>query len=185
MALFPGLSGWASTRKVKPIWILLEQETVNGSSIKSASRSRQITTPAPDHSVFYRPMPFLPTASKHRRQCFAYIIWQKGVHVCRLTELKTESRRRREQRETDAATLVAETKRRREIVERQFYAWNDGKKVDCSLVHTALRTYADMHDASLLLTRPLDPVDKHHSTFYLADYMKVHTHTHTYTHTPI
>jgi len=92
--------------------------------------------------------------------------------------LKTESRRRREQRETDATTLVAETKRRREIVERQFYAWNDGKKVDCSLVHTALRTYADMHDASLLLTRPLDPVDKHHSTFYLADYMKVHTHTH-------
>ena len=36
------------TRKVKPIWILLEQETVSGISIswaicKSASRSRQIT----------------------------------------------------------------------------------------------------------------------------------------------
>ena len=26
-ALFPGLPGWASTRKVKPIWILLKQET--------------------------------------------------------------------------------------------------------------------------------------------------------------
>ena len=40
------------TRKVKPIWILLEQETVSGSGIswaicKSAPRSRQITTPAP------------------------------------------------------------------------------------------------------------------------------------------
>jgi len=28
MDLFPGLPGWAGTRKVKPIWILLKQETV-------------------------------------------------------------------------------------------------------------------------------------------------------------
>ena len=40
----------------KPIWILLKQETVSGSGIswaicKSAPRSRQITTPAPHHSV--------------------------------------------------------------------------------------------------------------------------------------
>ena len=60
-ALFPGLPGWAGTRKVKPIWILLKQETVGGSGIswatcKSASRSRQITMPVPHHSkVFYRP----------------------------------------------------------------------------------------------------------------------------------
>ena len=45
------------TRKIKPIWILLEKETVSGSGIswaicKSASRSRQITTPAPHHSCF-------------------------------------------------------------------------------------------------------------------------------------
>jgi len=52
---------------VKPIWILLKQETVSGSGIswavcKSAPRSIQITTPAPHHSVFYRPdaQPFLP-----------------------------------------------------------------------------------------------------------------------------
>ena len=56
---------WASTRKVKPIWILLKQETVSGSGIswatcKSAPRSRQITTPAPHHSVFTGRMPFLP-----------------------------------------------------------------------------------------------------------------------------
>jgi len=56
-ALCPGLPGWASTRKVKPIWILLKQETVSGSGIswaicKSAPRSRQITTPAPHYSVF-------------------------------------------------------------------------------------------------------------------------------------
>ena len=56
-ALYPGLPGWAGTRKENPIWILLKQETVSGSGIrwaicKSASRSRQITTPAPHHSVF-------------------------------------------------------------------------------------------------------------------------------------
>ena len=64
-ALFPGLPGWASTRKVKPIWILLKRETVSGSDIswaicKSATRSRQTTMPAPHRSVFYRPDAFLP-----------------------------------------------------------------------------------------------------------------------------
>ena len=65
-ALFPGLPGWAGTRKVKPIWILLKQETVSGSDIswaicKSAPRSIQITMPAPHRSVFYRPdKPFRP-----------------------------------------------------------------------------------------------------------------------------
>ena len=46
---FSGLPRWAGTRKVKPIWILLKQETVSGSGIswaicKSASCSRQTTT---------------------------------------------------------------------------------------------------------------------------------------------
>jgi len=64
-ALYPGLPRWASTRMVKPIWILLKQETVSGSGIswatcKSAPRSRQTTTPAPHHSVFAGRMPFLP-----------------------------------------------------------------------------------------------------------------------------
>ena len=54
---FSGIPGWAGTKKVKPIWILLKQETVSGSGIswamyKSAPRSRQITMPAPHHSVF-------------------------------------------------------------------------------------------------------------------------------------
>ena len=43
-ALCPGLPGWAGTRKVKPIWILLKQETMSGSGIswaicKSAPRA--------------------------------------------------------------------------------------------------------------------------------------------------
>ena len=32
-APFPGLPGWAGTRKVKPIWILPKQESVSGSGI--------------------------------------------------------------------------------------------------------------------------------------------------------
>ena len=75
-ALFPGLPRWAGTRKVKPIWILLKQETVSGSCISwavcmSAPHSRQTTTPTPHHSVFYRPVALpaaQPTASKHWRQ---------------------------------------------------------------------------------------------------------------------
>jgi len=65
MALFPGLPGWAGTRKVKPIWILLKQEIESGSGIswatcKSAPLSRQITMPAPHHSVFFTGrVPFL------------------------------------------------------------------------------------------------------------------------------
>ena len=74
-ALFLGLPGWAATRQVEPIWILLKQQTVSGSGIswarcKSAPRSWQITMPAPDRSVFYRPDAFpatQPTASKHWR----------------------------------------------------------------------------------------------------------------------
>jgi len=36
MALFQGLPGFAGTRKIKPIWILLKQETVSGSGISGA-----------------------------------------------------------------------------------------------------------------------------------------------------
>ena len=84
-ALFLGLPGWAGTRKVKPIWILLKKETVTGSGIswaicKSAPRSRQITTPAPHHSVFYRPdaLPAAqPTASKRWRDCIHTALIEK------------------------------------------------------------------------------------------------------------
>ena len=68
-----GTTRSAGTRKVKPICILLKQETVSGTGIswaicKSALHSRQIATPAPHHSVFYRleALPAAqPTASKH------------------------------------------------------------------------------------------------------------------------
>jgi len=64
MALCPGLRGWAVIRKVKPIWILLKQETVNGSGsswaiCKPAPCPRHITMLAPHHSVCTDWMPFL------------------------------------------------------------------------------------------------------------------------------
>ena len=83
--LCPELPGWAGTRKVKPIWILLKQETVSGSGIswatcKSAPRSRHITKPALHHSVFYRldALPAAqPTVSKHWRQILQHKINKK------------------------------------------------------------------------------------------------------------
>ena len=59
-----GLRGWAGTRKVKPVWILLKQETVSGSGIswaicKSAPSSRQ-QCQHPPFSFFTGRMPFLP-----------------------------------------------------------------------------------------------------------------------------
>jgi len=99
---FPGLPRWAGTRKVKPIWIWLKQQTVSGSGIswaicKSAPCSRQTTTPAPHHSVFYRPdaLPVTqPTASKHWRQniyyytksfCYLCIVSNSGLFFCPLS----------------------------------------------------------------------------------------------------
>ena len=96
-ALFLGLPGWADTRKVKPIWILLKQETVSGSGIswatcKSASRSIQITMPVPHHSkVFYTPdaLPAAqPTASKHWRQRWNNILI---LNLCYFVLLKIET----------------------------------------------------------------------------------------------
>ena len=93
-ALCPGPPGWAGTRKAKPIWILLKQETVSGSGIswaicKSAARSRQITTPSRHHSVFYRPhaLPATqPTVSKHWRHSMRSRVYETfgrlPVSVC-------------------------------------------------------------------------------------------------------
>jgi len=87
-ALCPGLLGSAGTRKVKPIWILLKQETVSGSGISWA-----ICTLS-----FYRPdaLPAAqPTASKHWRHNAVYYnstYNQKG-HCVKFTNVKDSSHR--------------------------------------------------------------------------------------------
>jgi len=81
---FSGTTQVSRYQKGKTFWILLKQETVSGSGIswatcKSAPRSRQITTSAPHHSIFYRPdaLPATqPTASKHWRH---YIVNTRGT----------------------------------------------------------------------------------------------------------
>ena len=60
-ALCPGLPGSAGTRKVKPIWILLKQETVSGSGT-SLQRDNHASTP---------PLSFLQARcpSSHQNNC--------------------------------------------------------------------------------------------------------------------
>ena len=75
-----GLPGWASTRKVKSIWILLKWETMSGSGIswaicKSAPCTRQITMPAPHHSDFTGRMPFLPPNQQRQSTEALCIAW--------------------------------------------------------------------------------------------------------------
>ena len=79
-ALCPGLPGWAGTRKVKPIWILLKQETVSGSGIswavcKSAPLSRQITTPAPQQQLVDK-----------ESLCSGCFAWQYSLQVLGVSE---------------------------------------------------------------------------------------------------
>ena len=50
MALCPGLPRWAGTRKVKPIWILLKQETVSGSGISWANASLHLARQTDNHA---------------------------------------------------------------------------------------------------------------------------------------
>jgi len=70
---FCGTTQVSQYKKGKTNLDLLEQETVSGSGnswaiCKSALCPRQITMPAPHHSIFYRPVALpaaQPTASKH------------------------------------------------------------------------------------------------------------------------
>ena len=94
MALCPGLPRWAGTRKVKPIWILREQETVSGSGIswticKSAPRSRQITTPAPHYSVFTGRMLFLPPNQQCQSSEGNCVVYKYFCYWCRIVVLWT------------------------------------------------------------------------------------------------
>ena len=90
-ALFLGLPRWASTRKVKPIWILLKQETVSGSGISWARHMQACIsfqtdnhTSTPQLSFFTCRIPFLPpnqqcqsTEGSHKNIIYISVIVQK------------------------------------------------------------------------------------------------------------
>ena len=82
-ALCLGLPGWAGTRKVKPIWILLKQETVSGSGIswairKSAPRTGQIAMPATHHCFLQAGWPSCcPTNSVKSLKGSKTALWNK------------------------------------------------------------------------------------------------------------
>jgi len=86
---FSGTTRMSQYQKGKPSLILLKQETVSGSGIswaicKSATRSRQITTPVSNHSVIDRP-DALPAAqqteSEHSGQKSALLIYKNHCYV--------------------------------------------------------------------------------------------------------
>ena len=63
-ALCPGLPGWASTRRVKPIWILLKHETVSGSGISWAvCKPTAHTTQPRQHPTPQRPLDVCSSSS--------------------------------------------------------------------------------------------------------------------------
>ena len=73
-ALCPGLPGWAGTRKVKPIWILLKQETVSGSGIKSKHWRQHIHV----HSIHSDLCMKRYMYNKVCLQCFDRVGWAAG-----------------------------------------------------------------------------------------------------------
>ena len=79
MAFFPGLPGWAGTRKVKPIWILLKQESEwqwyqLGHLQVCISLQTDNHASTPPLKFFTDRMPFLPP--NQQRQSTV------GIYVC-------------------------------------------------------------------------------------------------------
>jgi len=90
------LHGWAGTRKVKPIWILLKQMIVSGSGIslaicKSAPCPRQITMLTPHQSVFYRPDALL-LPNQQRQSNEGKSILLQYEDICKVTKFIVEHR---------------------------------------------------------------------------------------------
>ena len=109
---FPGLPRWAGTRKVTPIWIFVKQETVSGSGIswamcKSAPCSRQITMPAPHHSVFLEAgcPSCRPTNSVKALKCI--IRWNDTRWPCIISSNDTRSTVTRWSFDTDQRHVMA------------------------------------------------------------------------------
>jgi len=92
---FPGLPGWAGTRKVKPIWISLKQETVASAGPYASLHLAPDRQPhqQPITLFFYRsdaPPVAQPTASKHWRQIDT--IWRIRMYYrgCRWCSLMSD-----------------------------------------------------------------------------------------------
>jgi hypothetical protein len=92
-----------------------------------------------------------------------------GVKQCRLARLKSESRKKREEREQLLAASVLEMNRRKQIIEEQFYEWNNGCKVELSFVQNALLSCGATR---FELIRTEESVEASKAVF-LADYLLV------------
>ena len=81
MALCSGLPVWAGTRKVKPIWILLKQETVSGSGISCTSPQADYHASTPPFSFLQAGCSFCCPASGVKA-LKAPFIWLHYVKFC-------------------------------------------------------------------------------------------------------
>ena len=87
-ALCPGLPRWASTRKVKPVWILLKHETASGSGISWAIMQVCTSLQTDNHTSIPPLLCFLqagcpschPTNSV--KACLCLTVVAKLFHTC-------------------------------------------------------------------------------------------------------
>jgi len=98
-ALCPGLPRWASTRKVKPIWILLKQEKWQWNPLGHIQLCTSLQTDnharTPPLSFFTGRMPFLPPNQQHQSTESFYVnVCKRLSCLCRVwCELKDCSER--------------------------------------------------------------------------------------------
>ena len=79
-ALCTGLPGWVGTRKVKPIWILLKQETVSGSGI--SCHVQVCTSLQTDNHAHTPPLSFLQAGCPSCRPTNSI----KALKACKLLQ---------------------------------------------------------------------------------------------------
>ena len=167
---YSGTTRVSRYQKGKPIWIFLKQETVSSSGIswarwKSPPRSRQITTPALHHSVFYRPdaLPAIqPAVSKQWRPMHIYEQYL-------LTQMVQTTRTWRTDRtESSSVGMAAEVATSRECLwEPAAGRHGDDNRTDgdrgtsaatAALLHF-VRQLTDLHNNNKLLHTRAAPYD--------------------------
>jgi len=80
-ALFPGLPGWAGTRKVKPIWILLKQETMRWHWHQVDSNKTVVTFHSNVHSVAHKFWNYCYMFYNYKHKYFTLLLNTPGIFI--------------------------------------------------------------------------------------------------------
>jgi len=79
-------------------------------------------------------------------------------------------RKKREEREQEIAAIALEKNRRQEIIEKQFYDWNNGSKVQLLHIQNALKSFVD---SGMQFAEPVNFKEENEKAVCLADYLEV------------